>query len=90
MLMLKRRGTKTDPCGRSFFRRRSLLGQVTSGQGEASVPNKFHVHPDNVLVRQKSHQLAGKATVSGIVISSCQIDTHGTSLFFCFNSQRFA
>ena len=27
---------------------------VTSGQGEASVPNKFHYHLDHVLVRQKS------------------------------------
>ena len=36
---------------------------VTSGQGEASVPNKFRDHPGHVLVRQKSQQLAGEATV---------------------------
>ena len=36
---------------------------VTSGQGEAFVPNKFHDHLDHVLVGLKSQQLAGKATV---------------------------
>ena len=56
---------------------------VTSGQDEASVPNKFHNHPDHVLVRQKSKQLAGETTVPDSVISSCQIDKHGTSLLFC-------
>ena len=36
-----------------------------------------------MLVRKKSPQLAGEATVPGSVISSCQIDKHGTSLLFC-------
>ena len=36
---------------------------VTSGQGEASVPNKFHNHLDHVLVRQKSQKLVDEATV---------------------------
>ena len=56
---------------------------VTSCHGEASVPNKFHDHPDHVLVRKKSQQLAGEATVPDSVISSCQIDKQGTSLLFC-------
>ena len=56
---------------------------VTSGQGEVSVPNKFHDHSDYVLVRQKSQQLAGETTVLGSVISSCQIDKHDTGLLFC-------
>ena len=84
MYMLKRRGAKTDPCGTPFFRRRSLLCfAVTSGQGEASVPNKFHDHPDHVLVRQKSQQLAGEDMVPDSVASSCQINKHGISLLFC-------
>ena len=62
----------------SFF---AFLLAVTSGQGETSVPSKFHKHPDHVLVRQKSQQLVGEATVPDSVISSCQIDKHGTSLF---------
>ena len=52
-------------------------------QGEASVPNKFYDHSDHVLVWQKSQQLAGEATVPRSVISSCQIDKHGTGLLFC-------
>ena len=44
---------------------------VTSGQGGAFVPNKFHNHPDHVLVRQKFQQFAGEATVPDSVISSC-------------------
>ena len=36
-----------------------------------------------MLVRQKSQQLAGEATVPDSVISSCQIDKHGTGLLFC-------
>ena len=56
---------------------------ATSGQGEASVPSKFHDHLDHVVVRQKSQQLAGVATVPDSVISSCQIDKHGTGLLFC-------
>ena len=57
---------------------------VTSGQGEASVLNKFHDHLDHVLVWQKSQLLAGEAAVPDSVISSGQIDRHGTSLLFCF------
>ena len=56
---------------------------VTSGQGEASVSNKFHDYPDHVLVWQKSQQLARDATVPDSVISSCQIDKHDASLLFC-------
>ena len=56
---------------------------VTGGQGEASVPNKFHDHPDHVLVRKKSQQFAGETTVPDSVISSSQIDKYGTSLHFC-------
>ena len=55
---------------------------VTAVQGEASVPNKFHDHSDHVLVRQKFQQLSGDATMPDNVISSCQIDKHGTGLFF--------
>ena len=55
---------------------------VTSGQSGASVPNKFHDYSDHVLVREKSQQLAGEATVPDSVISSCQIDKHCTSLLF--------
>ena len=55
---------------------------VTSGQGEACVPNKLHDHSNLVLVRMKSQQLAGEATVPDSVISSCQIDKHGTGLLF--------
>ena len=54
---------------------------VTTVQGEASVPNKFHDHSDHVLVRQKFQQLSGDATVPDNVISSCQIDKHGTGIF---------
>ena len=63
-------------------------------RGEASVLNKFHDHPDHELVQQKSQQLAGEATVPSSVISSCQIDKHGTSLFlpqkdvYCFVSAK--
>ena len=56
---------------------------VPSGQGKASVLNKFHYHPDHVLIRKKSQQLAGEATVPDSVISSCQINNHDTSLLFC-------
>ena len=56
---------------------------VTSGQGEPSVPNKFHDHLDHVLVQQKFQQLAGEATVPDSVMSSCQIDKHRTGLLFC-------
>ena len=35
-----------------------------------------------MLVRQKSKQLAGEATVPGNVISSYQINKHGTSFLF--------
>ena len=54
---------------------------VTSGQGEASAPNKFHDHLNHALFRQKSQHLAGEATVPDSVISRCQIDKHGTNLF---------
>ena len=57
---------------------------VTSDQDEASVPNKFHNHPDHMLVRPMSQQLAGEAMVPHSVISSCKIDKHSTSLLFCF------
>ena len=56
---------------------------ATSGQGKASVPNKFHDHPGHMLVRQKSQQRAGEATVTDSVKSSCQIDKHGAGLLFC-------
>ena len=52
-------------------------------KGEASVPNKFHDHLDHVLVRQKSQQLAGEATVPDSVTSCCQIDKYGTGLLSC-------
>ena len=35
-----------------------------------------------MLVQQKSQQLAGETTVPDSVISSCQIDKHGTGLLF--------
>ena len=57
---------------------------MTSGHGEAFVPNKFNDHPDHVLDWQKSQQLAGEAAVTDNVISSCQIDKHGTSLVSFF------
>ena len=72
MYISKRRGAKTDPCGRPFFRSRSLLGLLSP----VVSPNKFHV-----LVRQKSQQLAGEVTLPDRVISNCQIDKHGPSLF---------
>ena len=56
---------------------------VTIGQGKASVSNKFHDRLDHVLVQEKSQQLAGEATVPDSVMSSCQIDKHGTGLLFC-------
>ena len=34
-----------------------------------------------MLIRQKSKQLAGKAAMPDNVISSCQVDKHGTGLF---------
>ena len=41
---------------------------VTSGQDEASVSNKFHDHPDYVLVQQKSQQLAGGKALSNLFV----------------------
>ena len=54
---------------------------ATSGQGKGSVPNQYHDHRDHVLVQHKSQQPTGETTVPDSVISSCQIDKHGTSLF---------
>ena len=56
---------------------------ITGGEGEASVLDKLQDHPDHVLIRQKSQQLAGKASVPDNAISRCQVDKHGTSLFLC-------
>ena len=36
-----------------------------------------------MLVRKKFQQLAGEATAPDSVITSCQIEKHGTSLLFC-------
>ena len=36
-----------------------------------------------MLVRKKSQELAGEATVPDSVITSCKIDKHGTSHIFC-------
>ena len=45
MYMWKRRGAKTNPCGRPFFQAsEGAWLAVTSGQDEASVPTKFHDH----------------------------------------------
>ena len=83
MYMLKRRGSKTNPCGRQFFWRRSLLDLLSPVVRVNSVPNKFYDHLDHVLIRQKSQQLAGEATVPDGIISSCQTNKHGTNLLFC-------
>ena len=61
----------------------ACLACCHQGPGEASVPNESHDHLDHVLVRQKSQQLAGEATVPHSVIISRQIDKHDTSLLFC-------
>ena len=37
---------------------------------------------DHVLVQEKSQQLAGKAAVPDNIVSLCQVDKHGTGLFF--------
>ena len=36
---------------------------VTGSKGKTSVSDKLHDHSDNVLIRQKPQQLAGKATL---------------------------
>ena len=46
---------------------------VTGSKGETSIPDKFHDHTNHVLIREKSQQLAGKATMPDSVICSCQI-----------------
>ena len=56
---------------------------VTGGEGEAFVPGKLHNYSNHVLIRYKSQQLAGKATVPDNVISSSQIYKHGTGLLLC-------
>ena len=78
--------------GRSYrymLKRDHFLGigvwlAVTSGQGEASVPNKLHDHPHYVFVRQRFQQLASEAMVPDSVISSCQIDKHW--ILFCLKN----
>ena len=83
MYMLKRRGAKTDPCGKPLFQASEPAWlDVTSGQGEASNPDKFHDHADHVLIQQKPKQLAGEATVPDSVVSKCQIDKRGSGLLF--------
>ena len=44
---------------------------ITGGEGEASTSYKLQDHPNHVLIRQKSKQLAGKAAVPDSVISRC-------------------
>ena len=53
---------------------------ITGGEGEASILDKFQDHPNHVLIRQKSQQLAGEAMVPDSVTSFCQVDKHGTGL----------
>ena len=53
---------------------------VTGGKSEASTLEKFPDHPDHVLIREKSQQLAGEAAMPDSVISCCQVDKHGTGL----------
>ena len=84
MYMSKRGEAKTDLCGTPFFRRRSVLGLLSPVvRVKLLFPTKFRDHLDHVLVRQKSQQLAGEATVPDSVISNCQIYKHGTRLLFC-------
>ena len=42
---------------------------IIGGESEASISSKLQDHPNHVLFRQKSSQLAGKASVSVGVIS---------------------
>ena len=51
-----------------------MIAAVTNSKSEASVSDQLHYHSDYVLIRQKSQQLAGKATVPDSVICSCQVD----------------
>ena len=55
---------------------------VNGSKSETLISDKLHDHFDHVLIRKKSQQLAGKATVPDSVISSCQIDKYGTGLLF--------
>ena len=71
------------PVGDHFSGVGACLACCHRCSGKASVPNKFYNHPDHVLVRQKSQQLADETTVPDNVISSCQIDKHDTSLLLC-------
>ena len=43
---------------------------VTGSKGETSIPDKFHDHTNHVLIREKSQQLAGEATMPDSVIST--------------------
>ena len=85
MYMLKRRGTKIDSCGRPFFWRRSLLGLLSPVVRVNLLFQTCSMITWNMClsVRQKFQQLADEATVPDSIISSCQIDKHGTSLLLC-------
>ena len=53
---------------------------VTGDEGKASISDKIQDHPNRVLIRQMSLQLAGKAALPDSVISRCQVHKHGTGL----------
>ena len=36
---------------------------ITGGEGEASISDKLQDHPNHVLIRQESQQLAGEAAM---------------------------
>ena len=57
---------------------------ITGGEGEASILDKLQDHPNHVLIRQKSQQLAGEAMVPDSVKSFCQVHKYGTGLLLSF------
>ena len=84
MYMLKRRGAKTDLRGRPVFRRRSLPDLLSP-----VVRVKLLFRTSSMIIwtmglSAGSQQLTGEAMAPDSVISSCQIDEHGTSVLFCF------
>ena len=69
--------------GRRFSDSQPASLAVIGSKGETSIPDKFHDHTNHVLIREKSQQLAGEATMPDSVICSCQIYKHSTGLLFC-------
>ena len=83
MYMLKRRGAKTDPCWRPFFRRRSLLGLLSP-----VVRAKLLFRISSIIIWTMCFSGTSLSCLQvrprcQTVSSSCQIEKHGTGLLFC-------